>query len=240
MPAGDVPPTLCLDSSGAWTVLGGKHDGRTIYNDKASPPGAYALVQHHYGDSVAVASCVGAYALVQLWQHHYGEDSVAVASSVNYIPTGGRVRWVARHAESVGILPERVYLVTNIEDKRRMTSRIKATVVIDDCPDALLWQARNAQQAGSLTTKGRRLLQKNEERTTEDEDDDEKKQPGKERKRTEASKTKEDKDLFKRFRRPEVNAMRGSRSVCLCIRTSSYWPQQGYYPAPAAFIGGDR
>eukprot|EP00435_Cladocopium_sp_Y103_P004962 s6021_g1.t1 len=142
MPARDFAPTLCLDSGGVLTVLGGnqeeKHDGKSIY--KASVPGAYALVQ--------------------LWQHHYGEDSVAVASRVNHIPTGGRVHWVARHAESLGILPDRVhaeslgilpdrvYLVTRIEEKRRVTSQIQATVVIDDRPDALLWQARGADQAG--------------------------------------------------------------------------------------------
>ena len=127
----DFPPMLCLDSGGVLTVQGGskaeKHDGKDIY--KATVPGAYALVM--------------------LWQHHYGMDSVSVVSRVNYISPNG-AHWVERHGHSMGILPDQVFLVERIPEKADTTRRIRGTVVIDDRGDALQAQARGAWQAGSL------------------------------------------------------------------------------------------
>ena len=55
-----------------------------------------------------------------------------------------------RHATSLGITDQRVYLVTEDQDKAGVTFRVKGSVVVDDRPDGLRAQARGAYKAGSL------------------------------------------------------------------------------------------
>lgn len=121
---------LSLDSGGVLTVQGGpsekKHDGLAIW--KASVPGAYGLAQLF---KLPRRRCRGS------------EQQGQLPAAEPRGPLG-----ISRHAASLGI--EHVYLVDKIGKKADISSRVKATLVVDDRKDALAAQARGAWHARSL------------------------------------------------------------------------------------------
>ena len=108
-------PMLCIDCGGVLTRYGDvKHDGEEIY--KATMPGAWAFLL--------------------LWQACYGEDAVRIISKVKWFPHKEK-HWVVRHAMSLGLSSDQVFLTDQNSNKGYYARRSNGTVVVDDRLDCL-------------------------------------------------------------------------------------------------------
>ena len=106
---------LCIDCGGVLTRYGDvKHDGEEIY--KATMPGAWAFLL--------------------LWQACYGEDAVRIISKVKWFPHKEK-HWVVRHAMSLGLSSDQVFLTDQNSNKGYYARRSNGTVVVDDRLDCL-------------------------------------------------------------------------------------------------------
>ena len=108
-------PMLCIDCGGVLTKYGTKkYDGEDIYK----------------------ATMEGAWAFLLLWQAAYGEDAVRIISKVNWFPKKEK-HWVTRHAVSIGLSSDQVFLTDHGGNKGYYARRSNATVVVDDKLDCL-------------------------------------------------------------------------------------------------------
>ena len=108
-------PMLCIDCGGVLTRYGDvKYDGEEIY--KATMPGAWAFLL--------------------LWQACYGEDAVRIISKVKWFPHKEK-HWVVRHAMSLGLSSDQVFLTDQNSNKGYYARRSNGTVVVDDRLDCL-------------------------------------------------------------------------------------------------------
>ena len=108
-------PMLCIDCGGVLTRYGDvKYDGEEIY--KATMPGAWAFLL--------------------LWQACYGEDAVRIISKVKWFPHKEK-HWVVRHAMSLGLPSDQVFLTDQNSNKGYYARRSNGTVVVDDRLDCL-------------------------------------------------------------------------------------------------------
>ena len=121
-------PMLCIDCGGVLTKYGTvKYEGEDIYK----------------------ATMEGAWAFLLLWQAAYGEDAVRIISKVNWIPKKEQ-HWVTRHAMSLGLSSDQVFLTDHGSNKGYYARRSNATVVVDDRLDCL--QSMMAGSFKSLQT----------------------------------------------------------------------------------------